>query len=238
MGIAYAVKKSISYKIRVALFICIISNIFLVVFGLWLVPTALNASANGISGLIGALSILLIYFGVSFFFLKPTEKFNNEILPYSLIFGISIGFVFALESILEYILLPGGNLNTKMGYTEFGLTFLIYLFAGLWSVLRTQRYFSSILTSFWCAIIASLIWFIVVLLIYYLFHGTSQQLSVLKGEGDFEDYKQSGMTDFNAFIMQDFWGAGFFHLLLGPIIATILGGVGGLFGLLFLKFFR
>jgi hypothetical protein len=46
------------------------------------------------------------------------------------------------------------------------------------------------------------------------------------------------MTDFNAFIVQDFWGAGFFHLLLSPIIASILGSIGGLFGFLFLKLFK
>ena len=30
--------------------------------------------------------------------------------------------------------------------------------------------------------------------------------------------------------MQDFFGAGFYHLLLGPIVAVILGGLGGLVG--------
>jgi hypothetical protein len=38
------------------------------------------------------------------------------------------------------------------------------------------------------------------------------------------------MTDFNTFIMEDLLGAGFFHLLLGPILAAILGILGGLLG--------
>jgi hypothetical protein len=38
------------------------------------------------------------------------------------------------------------------------------------------------------------------------------------------------MTDFNAFIIEDFLGAGFFHLLLGSILATMLGAIGGLLG--------
>jgi hypothetical protein len=36
------------------------------------------------------------------------------------------------------------------------------------------------------------------------------------------------MRDFHTFVMEDFLGAAFFHLLLGPILATILGACGGL----------
>jgi hypothetical protein len=38
------------------------------------------------------------------------------------------------------------------------------------------------------------------------------------------------MSDFNAFIMEDFLGATFFHLLLGPLLASLLGLLGGLTG--------
>lgn len=31
------------------------------------------------------------------------------------------------------------------------------------------------------------------------------------------------MTNINAFVLQDFWGAGVFHLLAGLIIAAVLG---------------
>jgi hypothetical protein len=38
------------------------------------------------------------------------------------------------------------------------------------------------------------------------------------------------MSDFNTFVMEDFLGAGFFHLLLGPIVASGLACLGGLVG--------
>ncbi len=41
---------------------------------------------------------------------------------------------------------------------------------------------------------------------------------------------RSGMSDFNAFIMEDFMDATFFHLLLGPLVAAVLGLLGGLLG--------
>jgi hypothetical protein len=225
-------------KIRKGLIICVLLNILLVLIGLLLVPTALTASKNGISGLIAVISILLVYFGISYYGTITTERFDKKILHYSLIFGVFIGFLFFIEIILEYILLPDSLLNVKMGYAEFGVAFCLYFFSGLWSILKTQKYLSSVLTSFWTALIASLIWLTSVLLIYYLFYGTSQQMTVLKAEGNFEDFKQSGMIDFNAFIVQDFWGAGFFHLFLGPLVASFLGALGGLMGLLFLKLFK
>jgi uncharacterized membrane protein len=179
-----------------------------------------------------------VYSAISYYGIKPTERIHNHILQYSLIFGVIIGFVFFLEIALEYILLPNSQLNATMGKIEFGLAFVLFFLSGLLSVVATQKYFSSVLTSFWCSLISSLIWLCVVLLVFYLLHGTNQHISVFKAEGDYEDFKRSGMTDFDAFIMQDFWGAGFFHLLLSPIVAVILGSTGGLFGLIFLKLFK
>jgi hypothetical protein len=225
-------------KIRNILLFGIILDICLVVFGNWLVPTALKASSNGLSGLIAILAILVIYAGITIFCLKPTERFNDRILKNAVWFGGLAGAVFLLEIITEYIILPGNDLNSKMGLTEFALAFLIYIAAGFWSACRTQKYFSSLLTSFWTAIIASVIWLGVVLLVFYLFHGTERQQLVLEAEGNLEDFKRSGMTDYNAFVMQDFWGAGFFHLLLGPFLAIIFGSAGGLLGLLGSKMLR
>ena len=83
------------------------------------------------------------------------------------------------------------------------------------------------------AMIASLIWLIAVLTVFYIFRGSPQQTQVFRAEGNYEDFAQSGMSDFNTFIMEDFLGAAFFHLLLGPLVAAILGIIGGLFGKVF-----
>ena len=52
----------------------------------------------------------------------------------------------------------------------------------------------------------------------------------MRAEGDYEDFARSGMSDFNAFIMEDFLGAIFFHLLLGLLVAAVLGALGGVLG--------
>ena len=67
----------------------------------------------------------------------------------------------------------------------------------------------------------------------HCFFGTMRQHRVFLAEGNFDDFARSGMHDFNAFMMEDFLGAGFFHLLLGPLIAWILGLIGGLVAMRF-----
>lgn len=231
-------KQLIPLKIRNGIYAGVIINILLVIYGVFVVPTALTASHSGLSGFIASLSVLILYSAVTGYGIKPTARFHDHILQYSLIFGVIIGFVFFLEIALEYLLLPDSQLNAIMGKIEFGMAFVLFFFSGLLSVVVTQKYLSSVLTSFWCSIISSLIWLCVVLLVFYILHGTDQQISVFKAEGDYEDFKRSGMTDFDAFIIQDFWGAGFFHLLLSPIVAVILGSAGGLLGLIFLRIFK
>jgi asparagine N-glycosylation enzyme membrane subunit Stt3 len=80
------------------------------------------------------------------------------------------------------------------------------------------------------AIIGSLIWYIAVLVSFYLFFGTDSQARVFRAEGEYEDFRRSGMADFSTFVMEDFFGAGFFHLLLGPVLAAMLASAGGLLG--------
>jgi hypothetical protein len=69
-----------------------------------------------------------------------------------------------------------------------------------------------------------------VLLIFYIFRGSARQALVFTAAGNYADFAWSGMQDFNAFMMEDFFGGGFFHLVLIPILAAILGTLAGLGG--------
>ena len=79
-------------------------------------------------------------------------------------------------------------------------------------------------------ILSSVIWLIFILGTFYIFRGSARQIQVFTAEGNYADFAQSGMHDFNTFVMEDFFGAGFYHLLLAPILAAILGTLGGLLG--------
>jgi hypothetical protein len=206
-------------------------NLLLILYGLIRIPTTLSASGDGVTGVAGAVGILLIYGGLGLWGGPATDRANPSALRHGLFFGLAAGAVFTAEISLEYILLPDSQGNARMGLIEFGTVFGLYFLAGLWSAYQTGRIRLGTLTAFWSAVIGSLIWFIVVLSVFYLFWGTSRQVRVLTAEGNFEDFQRSGMRDFNAFIMQDFLGAGFFHLsLVGPVAAVVLGSLGGLPG--------
>jgi hypothetical protein len=78
--------------------------------------------------------------------------------------------------------------------------------------------------------LSSIIWLIFTLITFYIYRGTARQELIFRAEGNFEDFARSGMNDFNTFVMEDLFGAGFFHLFLSPLLAMILGTISGLLG--------
>src|ERR687886_1811569 len=206
----------------------VLLNLALVGYGVLRVPTIWTASTGGSRSVAGALAILVIYGLIGLAGPAATAGIDPRILPTALCAGILAGSVFALEIVLEYAILPADN--TTMGFVEFGTVFFIYLVAGVHIATRTRRVRYAILGAVWSAVIGSLIWYAAVLLITHLFDGTSRQVAVFRAEGNYDDFRRSDMRDFNAFILEDFMGAGFVHLLLGPLIAVLLGSIGGWIG--------
>jgi hypothetical protein len=153
---------------------------------------------------------------------------HPDILRLAIRFGLLAGAVFAGEIILEYILLPANN--SLFGVVEFGTVLALYFASAFVSAFRTPSIKNAVLTSVASAFIASLCWVITVLAVFYAFRGSPHQALVFRAEGNYEDFARSGMSDFNAFIMEDFMGAAFFHLLLGLLVAAGLGVMGGLLG--------
>ncbi len=122
-----------------------------------------------------------------------------------------------------------------MGAVEYGLVFALLFLVGLWVAYQTKVLRYGILAAVWGAIIGGLIWYIAVLFIFCLFHGTPQQTQVFRAEGNSEDFARSGLKDFDTFVMEDFMGAGFYHSLLLPVVAALLGTIGAAIGKVFAR---
>jgi hypothetical protein len=142
--------------------------------------------------------------------------------------GLLAGLIFAAEIPLEYAFLPKDN--NSFGLIEFGSVFAIYAAVGAINAIRAQPLRDAITGVVIAAVISSLLWCITLLTLFYLFEGTARQASVLLSEGDFDDFRRSGMTSFATFMVEDLFGAVFFHLLLAPFIAMILTSVSWLAG--------
>jgi hypothetical protein len=146
----------------------------------------------------------------------------------SLMFGLATAAIYGAEMVLEYVLLPRDN--TRYGLIEFGLVFLSYLTAGFVAALQTRRVRSGLPAAVGAALIGTLAWYIGLLAITYAMKGTQRQALVFRAEGNMEDFARSGAANFDAWLLQDLLGAGCYHLVLGVVIAAILGSVGGVIG--------
>jgi hypothetical protein len=213
-------RKAYSYHpFQNELLVGILIGFALIILGRILVPTTNPLSIGG------ACLVLSIYALVGCF---GPPKICTEILHWASFFGFIAGVIFTGEIVLEYIILSKDN--TSWGLVEFGSVFFLYFLSGLWVSYQRDRIRSGILSASLSAMLSGLVWLIANLIMFYVFRGTARQAQVFTAEGNYTDFAKSGMADFNVFIMEDFLGAGFFHLLLGPILATILGTIGGLLG--------
>ena len=214
-------------RFQTAFVLAAAGNILLVCLG-WLVfPTTLKTPGSWL-GLAADTTILTVYAAIGWLGAPRTNRLDSRILATAIRAGGIAGIVFCVEIIAEYVLLPRDN--TVFGLVEFGAVFFLFFVAAVWVAYRTQRIGFGVLASLWSSAIASLVWLGAILTISYLFHGTVRQSHVFQAEGNFEDFAHSGQTDFDAFIMQDFMGAGFYHLLLSPIAAGLVGAVGAIAG--------
>jgi hypothetical protein len=209
-------------RFRNVFLVGIAAGIALIILGWILTP------AEKLTGVLAATAIIVEYGIVAWFAPQRVEKMRPAILPTAILLGVIAGLIFTIEIILEYILLPKDN--TTFGLVEFGSVFFLYLLAGAITAYRTNSIRNGVLSAVGAAIIATLIWTIVTLSVFYLFRGTPQQTRIFQAEGNYADFAQSGMKNFNSFIMEDFMGAVFFHSMLGPILASILGMIGGVIG--------
>ena len=209
---------------RRALFLAASLAVLLAEVGLRVYPAAQAAWQQELPGLLGVTILLSVYALLGTWGAARLEQRDARLLRLAFVFGLAAAAVYAVEIWLEYIWLPPDN--TSYGLVEFGLVFLLYLAAGL----QTRHARNGLLAAVGAALVSTLLWYLVVLATTYVMHGTPQQATVFRAEGDLEDFARSGAANFDAWLMQDFYGAGFYHLLLGSIIAAMLGGVGGLIG--------
>jgi len=197
----------------------ILFGLILVFLGWILIPTT---SFLSIAGTV----LILVVYGLVGYFIFP--RIPPQILRLIVVFGFLAGIILAGEILLEYAFVPKDN--TSWGLIEFGSVFALYFLSGLWVAYRFQSIKEGALAAILTAMLSSVIWLLILLLTFYLFRDTMRQELVFAAEGNFEDFARSGMREFNTFVMEDFLGAGFFHLLLSPFVAAILGTIGSMLG--------
>lgn len=215
--------------LRRAMTIGAVLNMGLILYGAIRFPSAWNAGSEGICAGIG---ILTVYALIGRFGAAKTEQLDPAIARLALRFGAAVGGMFAISMLCEYIVPHNHEQNVLLAYATFGLFFLTLLAAGAVGTLVTRRLELGVLTSVWAALIASLCWFILLLVYYFAFLNTPQEARFLEIDqviADHQRHLQEGETqDLRTFLFNDLMGGGFFHSLLAPLLAIPLGALGGL----------
>ena len=202
----------------------------LVLFGVFTTPHFLDVGRGWI-GAVAATGIVLAYGAAAHLVIPALDREPAQVLRVAGPAGLAAGAVYAVETIAEYVVRPADN--TPWGLAEFGLVFALMAVAGGVLAWSTGRLRPALAGGLWTGLIGPLIWYAVTLSVFYLFRGTAAQEAVFRAEGDYEDFARSGMVDFDVFVMGDFLGAGFYHLLLSPVFGLVLGALGAAPVLLF-----
>jgi hypothetical protein len=215
--------------VRRAMTIGAVLNMGLVVYGVVRFPSVWRAEPVGPCA---GIAILTVYALIGWFGTAATERLHPAILRLALQFGAAVGGMFALSMLCEYVVPHNHKQNVLLACATFGLFFLALLMAGTVGTLVTRRLGLGVLTSVWAALIASLCWFILLLAYYFAFLDTPQEARFLEIDQVIADHQRhlqkGGTQDLRTFIYNDYMGGGFFHSLLGPLLAVPLGALGGL----------
>lgn len=213
-------------RLRRIITLLIGANVILLIINVLLYPPVL--SNGGLLGLAAATGILLIYGYLALGSPIAVGKLPNTIWRRGVYLGVCSGLVLSVDLISGYIL-HDSTTSARTSLIAYGLFLILILVSGFIGGRQTGNFSSGITTALWCVLIALLIWFFVEFAAYLIFSNTPAGAAFIRDEMQ-ADYLRSGATDYQAFALSDFFGAGFFHLTLGLIFAVILGSMGTAIG--------
>jgi hypothetical protein len=197
------------------------ANVLLAAFGLIYDPGALRA--GGYLGLLGVavaqgLSVALMRWGPVARPAAPTAAVRIGVTT-----GLVLGALYGAEVLAEYLSAQVTGASVLIGWIIVAGLVVGNIVAAATAAGRLRSVRAGVTAAVDCAIAEYLVWYPVVLICYYVFRTSAAMERVWRAEGTYDDFARSGMTDIRAFVLQDFWGAGFFHLIAGLVIAGVFG---------------
>jgi hypothetical protein len=202
--------------------------IALIGHGVWRFPSVVTVPADAPLAVCAGIGIAISYAIIGWIGPRTPGLRDSLVLRQGVRFGLGAGVLFAASMLGEYLVPHDEPQNAILAMTTFGLFFALLAAAGFSASLTTRRATAGPPAAFWAAVVASQLWFILLLTIYYAFIDTPQEARFLEVDQVLADFRRSGLRDLRAFIFEDYMGGGFFHSLLGPLLALPLGGLGGL----------
>lgn len=183
-------------------------------------------------GLCAAGAVLASYAVFSTLLARKAEGLSAVVARRGLLLGLFLGGMFAFQILVEYFINVTARVDGILGWLAFGSLPPIFFVCGVVSARSSGR----LSTGNWIAVlammIASVLWYALLLFAYSAAMGSAREMKVLDATGTLGDFQRSGEKDLRLFIMTDWLGAGFFHLLLGPAMSAVCATFGGVVGLI------
>jgi hypothetical protein len=196
-------------------------DIALVLLGLVLYPSAIQS--GGLLGATGAILMVCFLGTLALFSPISIARAHPSLWRTGLLTGTIAGAWLGLDLVLNYFIYRDGPTNSKISLVVYGVYFLLMLGTAVRGALLTKRFRDGLTAGLWFVIAAQLIWFTVEFGAYYLFSRTAVGVQFIQTEMG-ADFIRSGEANFQSFVISDFYGAGFFHLLLIGLVAVLLIG--------------
>ena len=208
---------------RRGLFAALLAVLLLAVYCWTLAPTL---------AIVAPITALLVYSAVVHYGVRAVAAADPDVLRVVAVCGALSATVFVPSILIEY---TGRTVDNGI---TFGAVAVCCTLAGAVGAWRTRQVRIAAYAATLSAMIASLAFVITVLGSYSLLRGSALQDRFFRTEGDYADFAGSGMTDFNKWVIEDLFGGVFFHLLLGALIAAVLGLIAGAVVMGYLRLFK
>jgi hypothetical protein len=186
----------------------------LVLWGIHVVPATL-ATLDGLGVLMATAGLQLVF---ALLVLVGPLSFQRyrESIGISLLFGTLFAIAYDGIVLLDVV---GISLDVNIWLLFVGTASLAGSIVGY----QTCQVRQGVIAAVWALVIGTAIWSTFILLINYAFWGTHGWYLFWLGDGAIDDFRRSGSTNVNAFLLQDLQGALFFHPLLSVVLGTICG---------------
>lgn len=205
---------------RVVLLAAVVETL-LAAAGVLITPAALRG--GGALALVGVALVQLLCVVLARYGALSTTRAAPVAIRIGVCFGLVAGGLYGAEVFAEYVSPAVTEASAIVGWIiVIGLVTCAVVAAAIVSW-REQSVRAGGTVAVYAMMIEYLTWYPVLLLSYYAFHSSAATERVWRSEGTYDDFARSGMTDIHAFVLQDFWGAGVFHLLAGMLIAIVFG---------------
>jgi hypothetical protein len=190
---------------------------------LGLVRTPSAASGSGVLAFAGVLVAQAACVVASRYGPLSVRRVAPAALAIGVPLGAAVGLLYGLVLVAEYASAAVSRHDVLLGYLIVAALAGAALLAGGLGAHRGRGFRAGLSSALWTAIAEYLVWYPVVLLIHHTYHGTAAETRALRAEGTYDEFARSRMTDFRAFVVQDLFGAGFYHLIADVILALALG---------------